>query len=216
MQQLGVIFGTFRRQGNIVVYCSSHLFRLVLLSREVLIKTMRHILVSQRKSHTTQPQQHLSPISHTLALTYTPFIPLNVTGSAERSNKAKGWEALGSILHHFSQLGHYLSPLKLLYICEWSYLHSWQVSRWVKALKGGEDRARSRWRVRRKENEREMKVGGVWARSRSKGRKKWARSFKIHRGDEIWWCLTLSYYKWKWIQDSALSQMVNMPCSLDA
>lgn len=79
---------------------------------------MRYILVSQRerKSHTAQPQQHLSPTSHTLALTYTPAIPLNVTSSAERSIDAKGSEALGSILHHFSQLGHIYSPQVIVYL----------------------------------------------------------------------------------------------------
>lgn len=57
-----------------------------------------------------QPQQHLSLISHTLTLTYQPAFTLNVTASAERSIDAKGSEAPGSILHHFSQLGHIYSP----------------------------------------------------------------------------------------------------------
>lgn len=79
---------------------------------------MRHSLVSQKKgkSHTAQPQQHLSSISHTLARAYTQALALNVTDSAERFIDAKGSEALGSILHHFSQLGHIYSPQVIVHL----------------------------------------------------------------------------------------------------
>lgn len=69
---------------------------------------------------------------------------------------------------------------------------------WDKDEERGEKRMREKWRQ------------GEF------GQSKWARSFKIHTGDEIWWCLTLGYYRWKWIQDCTLSQMVNMPRGKEA
>lgn len=65
----------------------------------------------------------------------------------------------------------------------------------------------------RGENKRGTRIGG---RAREQKTRERARSFKIHGVDEIWWCLTSGYYRWKWIQDSALSQMVNMPRSVEA
>ncbi|MEQ2206824.1 hypothetical protein XENOCAPTIV_003377 [Xenoophorus captivus] len=65
---------------------------------------------------TAQPQQHLSLISRALTLTYTADFTLNVTASAERSIDAKGSEAPGSILHHFSQLGHIYPPQVIIHL----------------------------------------------------------------------------------------------------
>lgn len=72
---------------------------------------IRPTCVSRKKrSLTLLGLSNISSQYHPHSLKCKPFIPLNVTGSTERTNNAKGWEALGSILHHFSQLGHYLFP----------------------------------------------------------------------------------------------------------
>lgn len=110
---------------------SSRSGSLVLLSREVLIT--RHILVSQRKKKSltldnlsnTYPQYHTHWLSHT-------------------HNHPSKCHRLGRTLQRFRgpriNITSFLSisalfiPLKLLYICEWSYLYSWQVSIWVKGL----------------------------------------------------------------------------------
>lgn len=79
---------------------------------------MRHFSFPKQKkvSHSTVSATPIPNITHTRTLTYTPVIPLNVTGSAERSIDAKGSEALGSILHHFSQLGHIYSPQVIVHL----------------------------------------------------------------------------------------------------
>lgn len=133
--------------------------------------TTRHIFSFTKKKKVSLAVQHLFPISHTFTLTYTPAIPLNVTGSAERSVDAKGSEALGSILHHFSQLGHIYSPQVIvhLWVILSAFLASLQMSRGP-GRRGRQSEIKIKGE-RRIENEREMKVGGVWAKHQRKGGK---------------------------------------------
>lgn len=89
---------------------SSRSGTVMLLSCEVSIKTVQaHFSFTKKKERVsnTYPRYRLAR---------TPAIPLNVTGSAERSVDAKGSEAQGSILHHFSQLGHIYSPQVIVHL----------------------------------------------------------------------------------------------------
>lgn len=167
MEQLSVVFSTFSGGKT----SSLHFYLTLGLSFEAGSSqhTTRHIFSFTKKKKVSLAVQHLFPISHTFTLTYTPAIPLNVTGSAERSVDAKGSEALGSILHHFSQLGHIYSPQVIVHL--WVILSAFLAS--LQMSRGPERRGRqSEIKIkgeRRIENEREMKVGGVWAKHQRKG-----------------------------------------------
>ena len=80
-------------------------------------------------SHSIASPAPIPNITHSKC--HVPAFPLNVTGSAERSIDAKSSEALGSILHHFSQLGYIYSPQVIvhLWVILSAFLASLQMSR---------------------------------------------------------------------------------------
>lgn len=211
MRQLGVIFGTFCRHPlacTLVVSC-----------------VWAWKLSSNHETHFSFTKKKESLTQHSLSNTFPKYHTLSVSHTSHPSKCHR----LGRTLHRCQRFrGPRINITSFLsiraYLFPSSYCTSASDPICIPGKSPDESRpcgeGKTEWD---KDEERggkrmrgEIKVGGVWGEESEQGRKKWARSFKIHRGDEICWCLTLSYYRWKWIQDSALSQMVNMPCSMEA